>query len=120
MIEVQAQGHHCDDVEQRHVPHREARHDVVVDGQVPELAGLEADHAARQVQQVIDDEEEQDDRAPAHRARRVGRRNRRLGLVPVRARGAAHAGQLNRGRDMQRDAGEEDDADDPEHPTVGK
>jgi len=30
-----------------------------MDGQVSELTGLEADHAAREVQQMIDDEEDQ-------------------------------------------------------------
>ena len=66
MVQMQAQSGHRQDIEQRHVPDREAGHHVLVHREVLELTGPVADEPSRQMEQMVDDEEGQDHAAPAH------------------------------------------------------
>jgi hypothetical protein len=112
VVEVEAEGEHGQDVEPRDERALEPGHEVVVRVAVDEVR-MDGVDPEREVHQVVDDEEEQDDAAPAHRARGVA------GLAPLhlaiahRPRGVVHDGQAPGRPDVQR---HRDEQDSPRHP----
>ena len=112
MEDVQAERQVGDDVQDRDGGSLEAVHEVVV-GIPAYVVGI---HRSRgEVGEMPGDEQQDDDPAPPHRARRevgggvVARRGVVLGPGPV-----IHLGQDVGGVDVQREGGDEHDADGPE------
>src|SRR5437868_5492556 len=113
MKEMEAEGDHRNDVEQRDPPDAEARHHVRVYILTAEGTGRPYG-ASREMQDVDDYEHEEENAAPAHRARRDRRCLRLPPHVAERPRGAALAGELS-GRDhVQDDGDDQNDAQPPQ------
>ncbi len=111
VVQVEAQRHLGGDVEHRHPPHLKAGHHVVVD-----VAGHEAGvhRPPGEMQQVVDDEQRDDDAAPAHGARSVGGVDARAAGVGDRPRRAADQVELPRGPDVQHDGDQQHHAGAPQ------
>ena len=114
MIEVQAERDHGDDIEGRHPGYLKAPDDIGVDVAL-EKAPRGVDRAGRKVENVDDDEDEEQDAAPTHRASGEGGN---LRLTPCVADGTGRAvpeRELNGGQHVKHDGREKHYPNDPEH-----